>query len=187
MTDLDKLRKGEKALIESIYNECYPGILSWIKNNSGSAPEAEDVFQEAMVATYNKAKDPTFNLSCKITTFVFSVAKKLWLNQLRARGRVVHTTMEEIENLESSDEITLNQTVVLSQRETLFQQYFDRLSVECRRILTLFLKGSTMTQIASILGLESESNARKRKFRCKEELLSKIQSDPQYSTLKVSF
>ncbi|MFT6842818.1 MAG: RNA polymerase sigma factor (sigma-70 family) [Psychroserpens sp.] len=186
MTDLDKLRKGEKELVKSIYDYCYPTISDWIRRNSGSELDSEDVFQEALVATFIKAKDPNFKLSCKVSTFVFSVAKNIWLNRLRTKNRFVSTGTEEMDQMEGSSPELVEEIVLQIDRQEVYTLHFNKLSTICKEILTQFFNGVSMTEIAKYHGFDHDSIARKRKFRCKQELISLVEKDPKFQLLKSS-
>jgi len=182
LTDLVRIREGDRSVIESIYKECFPSISNWVKKNSGTEKEAEDVFQDALIVVYQKSKEEGFQLSCKLSTFVFSVAKKIWLYRLRSKGRLVHTDADfsdiaEFEN-QSADELMIQAEV-----ENIYKKGFEKLSEECRTILTNFFNGLSMRQIMDKLGLANESVVRKKKFRCKNELVKLVEKDPMYQEL----
>ena len=59
-------------------------VQSLIINNNGTADDAKDIFQEAMIVLYEKARSGTFELSCQIKTYVYSVSRRLWLKKITA-------------------------------------------------------------------------------------------------------
>src|ERR1700741_4892628 len=58
-----------------------------IINNNGTSDDAKDIFQEAMIVLYEKARSGTFELSCQIKTYVYSVSRRLWLKRLQQVNR----------------------------------------------------------------------------------------------------
>ena len=66
-------------------------IITWFRaliiNNNGSADDAKDIFQEAMIVLYEKARSGTFELNCQIKTYVYSVCRRLWLKRLQQANR----------------------------------------------------------------------------------------------------
>ena len=52
---LKGLALGDKKAIETIYKENYNMVQSLVINNNGSAQEAKDVFQEAMIVQIGRA------------------------------------------------------------------------------------------------------------------------------------
>ena len=56
------LRRERQDALKQIYKIVYPSVLAYIKNNSGSEDEAQDIFQEAMIVFYQKAMNEEFKL-----------------------------------------------------------------------------------------------------------------------------
>ena len=76
---LEGLRLSNDAVIRSIYKKHYPVIAKMILNNNGTEQEAKDVFQETVLVLYHHVKKPEFTLSCALQTYMYSVARRLWL------------------------------------------------------------------------------------------------------------
>ena len=49
---LQGLARSDKKAVETIYRENFNMIQSLIINNNGSADDAKDIFQEAMIVLY---------------------------------------------------------------------------------------------------------------------------------------
>lgn len=183
MSELELLKSGDKKLIESIYKECYRSISKWVKRNSGSEKEAEDLFHDAMIVVYQKSVNDQLVLSCKLSTFIFSVAKKIWLSKLRTKGRYVSTDFTSEEELSSQEETSADQCMEDSEIDGLYQKSFKKLSKECQELLTHFFNGLSIDMIVEKMGLSTSNQTRKKKFRCKNELVRLVESDPIYVEL----
>ena len=48
-------------------------VQSLIINNNGSSDDARDIFQEAVIVLYEKARTGTFELNCQLKTYLYSV------------------------------------------------------------------------------------------------------------------
>ena len=106
------LARNDKKAVETIYRDNYNMVQSLIINNNGSADDAKDIFQEAMIVLYEKVRSGTFELNCLIKTYVYSVSRRLWLKRLQQMNRYapsldgLHETVpveEEIEEHENRD------------------------------------------------------------------------------------
>ena len=62
-------------------------VQTLIINNNGSADDAKDIFQETMIVLFEKVRSSGFELNCQIKTFVYSVARRLWLKRLQQQNR----------------------------------------------------------------------------------------------------
>ena len=90
-----KLRSTDDRLVDQafaeLYQEYYPMIRSYIMNNNGNDDDAADIFQDALIVLYDKVRDPVFQLTCTIKTFVYSICRNLWLKKLARRKQHLNT------------------------------------------------------------------------------------------------
>lgn len=68
--DLPKLR--------SMYQALFPMISKLVRENGGAIADAQDVFQEAIMEAFKKAKQPDFRLESKFSTFLYAIALNKW-------------------------------------------------------------------------------------------------------------
>src|SRR5215471_4412310 len=88
---LKALANNDPKAAETIYKDNFNMVLAFILNNNGSYDEARDIFQEAMITLYQKAKSDSFVLTSQIKTYVYSICRRLWLKRLQQIGRYVAT------------------------------------------------------------------------------------------------
>ncbi len=162
---LQGLAKNNKKAVETIYRENYSVVQSLIINNNGSADDAKDIFQEAMIVLYEKARTADFELNCQIRTYLYSVARRLWLKRLqqsnRFTGDIGHT--ENIAPVEEDVEAH-------AQRDREFDMMnlaMDGLGEPCRGLLEAFyIKKQSMQDIAFSFGYTNAENAKTQKYKC---------------------
>ena len=63
---IEALRRNDPSGIRKIYELHARQALRWILNNNGTADDADDIFQEALMAVYEKSLDPSFTLNCPL-------------------------------------------------------------------------------------------------------------------------
>ncbi|MCP3933669.1 MAG: sigma-70 family RNA polymerase sigma factor [Bacteroidetes bacterium] len=177
------LLNQDESSIRAIYDNYLPGIKSFILANSGKSEDAEDVFHDAMIVIYRKLKDNTFELNCSFHTFLYSIAKNLWLKRLRRKKKESGVTIEEA--VVSTTESVYGINFEEQERLLLFREKFKLLGKDCRKLLRLFFDKTPMDNIARQMGYKSDGYARKRKFKCKEKLVELIKKDNRYEELKL--
>jgi DNA-directed RNA polymerase specialized sigma24 family protein len=80
---IELLRTGESGLaLNSLYKH-FPMIRKLIRSKGGNTKDAEDIFQEALIILIRKAKDKDFKLTAQLSTYLFSVCRFLWNDQLK--------------------------------------------------------------------------------------------------------
>ena len=179
---LEGIRKGESKAINSLYEKYYPGIKKYVESNSGGEDDAMDIFQDATMVLYKKLKDPDFELTSSAYTFLYAVARNLWLKVLKKRRTQGVTS--DTENVSTSEE-EIENAIFQKEKYDLFRKKLNQLGEGCQQILRLFFDGKSMKEISTIMSI-SEKYARKRKFQCKEKLIDSIKSDPVYRELRPS-
>ena len=82
-TLLDKLKTEDSSSFELLYKFYFPSVASYIKQNLGNNEDAEDIFQEAIIVLLQKVRQQDFVLTSSLKTYLYAVAKNLWLKRLR--------------------------------------------------------------------------------------------------------
>src|SRR5579862_9223390 len=95
---LEGLAKNDRKAVETIYRQYYNMVQSMILGNSGYPDDARDIFQEAMIVLYEKARSGSFELNSQLKTYLYSVCRRLWLKRLSQQQRF----LPEVENLEET-------------------------------------------------------------------------------------
>ena len=177
---LKGLLERDKGVIEYIYNDIFPSVKFMVIRNSGNYQDADDIFQDALIAVYNKIKNKDLTLTCTFKTYLYSVCRRLWLHKLEGK-RVRRKKFKDFENyiiLQNNDneEIAYEEA---REKYKLYQLHFLELSVKCQKILRLFLNNNTIKEITEIMGYKTENYTRTRKYLCKEILKKQIMNDPK--------
>jgi len=162
---LQGLARSEKKAIEIIYRENYNMVQSLIINNSGSADDAKDIFQEAMIVLYEKVRSGTFELNCLIKTYVYSVSRRLWLKRLQQMNRYV-PAMENLQDTVPVDEDVEENERIDSEFQAM-EKAISSLGEPCKSLLeAYYLEKKSMQEIASFFGYTNAENAKNQKYKC---------------------
>lgn len=173
-----ELAKCEKALSYLYKNHYYLTEQLVLKNN-GSKEDAKDVFQDVIVAFYNNLKRKDFILSCKISTFLYSMSNNLWLKKLRSRKhKNNHIELFEIE-VESGERIEEN--LVFTEDQKMIGNMLRDSGEKCLKLLKAFYYDRlSMKNISKLLGYSSEQIARNQKVRCMKKIRIVLKSKKEY-------
>jgi RNA polymerase sigma factor (sigma-70 family) len=159
------LANNDAKAIESIYKENFRMIQAFILNNNGTYDDARDVFQEAMIALYEKAKSESFVLTCQIKTYVYSICRRLWLKRLQQLGRFVAQN-ESVEETVSVEE-DLETHEKRNSEFAIMDKALKSLGEPCKSLLeSYYLQKKGMNEIASAFGYTNADNAKNQKYKC---------------------
>ncbi|HMC86778.1 MAG TPA: sigma-70 family RNA polymerase sigma factor [Chitinophagaceae bacterium] len=162
---LKRLAINDKQAAETIYKDNYNMVQALIINNNGSSDDARDIFQEAMIVLYEKAKSGTFELNCLLKTYIYSVSRRLWLKRLYQLQKYGGQIENMVETVAVEEEIEAHQ-----QRNTAFQameKSMNNLGEPCKSLLeAYYLQKRNMTEIAGSFGYTNADNAKNQKYKC---------------------
>jgi RNA polymerase sigma factor (sigma-70 family) len=161
---LKALANNDSKAAETIYKSNFNMVLSFILNNNGTYDEARDIFQEAMIALYQKAKTDSFVLTSQIKTYIYSICRRLWLKRLQQLGK----TTGSIENFEA---IPIEDDVEMHERRNvelgIMERALNSLGEPCKSLLeSFYIEKKSMDEIASLFGYTNADNAKNQKYKC---------------------
>ncbi len=164
-TLLQGLINNNNECIALIYKENYPMVYSLVVKNNGDEDEAKDIFQEALVVLFEKAKHPGFELTCKISTYLYAVARRLWLKKLQTYGykNPIADHIEETIAVEDDVEFHENQNIQLG----LMNEALLKIGEPCKSLLeAYYFNKQQMQAIAVQFGYTNAENAKNQKYKC---------------------
>lgn len=181
---LKGILRHDNLILQYIYKQYYYNINYFIRKNQGSEDDASDIFQEAIIIIYRKIKenDLVFEKS-SFKGYLFSVCRLLWLKQLEKRRVEKEKLNDSLPYQEDLYDDSLNEIVTKNERYGLYQKHFGALSTDCQKLLQLFFEKVSLKEIAMVMGYKSEKYAKKRKFKCKELLISRIKQDAEFKKI----
>lgn len=162
--DALKSRRNDKAF-GALYKN-FPAIRKMIISNNGLKEDAEDIFQEALIILCSKVNQGDFKLTSQLGTFLYSVSRFLWNDELKRRGRR-NNILTEVDLFENSSftEASMEE----EQKAKLAETTIDTLGERCKELLLLFYTQSMKLQdIAVKMGYSSENTAKNQKYKCLE-------------------
>jgi len=174
---IEALLENDHKLLNEMYQKFLPRIEAMVRSNSGTKDEAFDIFQEALIIIYRKAKQMGFELTSKFYTYLYGICRNLWLKKL---GKVkteplIKPPEEEYSNIDLTEEAMEDE-----KRYQLYQEKMLELSEDCQKIISLRLKKTKLKDIANLMGYKNENTATQKHFKCKKQLVKLIQGDDRY-------
>lgn len=162
---LQGLASNDKNAIETIYRENYTIIQSFIVKNNGYPDDARDIFQEAMIVLYEKVTSGSFELTCQLKTYLYSVCRRLWfkrLQQLQRFNPALENVTETVPVEEELDAFEKRNADL-----TLMENALNKIGEPCKSLIEAFyLQKKSMPEIAEYFGYTNADNAKTQKYKC---------------------
>jgi len=167
---IDGLRTGSSEVLNSLYKKYYNIVLKFIVNNSGSEEAAQEIYQETIIVLYENVQKSNFVLSCQLQTYIYSVAKRLWLKQLKKNGKTF-LFKDEGENdfVDLSEELEdhMNKESEIEQ----MNKSLTELGEPCGTLIKdFYVNRLSMDEIAEKFGYTNADNAKNQKYKCLQRL-----------------
>jgi RNA polymerase sigma factor (sigma-70 family) len=164
---IELIRRGNHTrAFEKVYGG-FPAVRKMIITSGGTVDDAKDIFQDSILVFYRMALKPDFILSSAISTFIYSVSRRLWLKKIRDEGPKKYAITGE--DLLVGDSEDMEKEMEESQKIGLAEKVVNALGEPCRTLLLLFyFEKASMKEIAEQLGYSNEKTAKAQKYKCIE-------------------
>ena len=166
----ERIQKGDEKALEFIYKKYYRMMTKLVITNSGTEEEARDVYQDALVVFWQKARSGNLVLTAKMSTFIYSICQNLWRKELDRKKRLSNEEKDSPQTMDMDSE----------ERNKIIGQCLNQLGETCRKVLMYYyFDEMSMQEIADKLGFANTDTAKTKKYKCKQKLDELVKS--QYS------
>jgi len=145
--------------------------------NSGNEQDADDIFQDAILALLRMAEKKTFKLTVPLGGLLYYVYRNIWLDILK-RKKKERTIIKELK-LYIDDKVTLQVADKISKtykRQKQLELCFEKLSDRCKQILSIRFEGCSINEMMIQLKFKTENAVSQSIFRCKTKLKECIET-----------
>ena len=167
---IEGLRANSNEILTALYKKYYNIVLKLIVSNNGTQDEAQDIYQETIIIVFENIKKPSFELNCQLQTYIYSIAKRLWLKQLKKNGKTFLFKEGEEENVA---DVTNDLSEHFKKEDDIFKmnQSMELLGEPCNTIITdFYVLKLSMDDIAEKFGYTNSDNAKTQKYKCLQRL-----------------
>ena len=157
-------------------------MKAYILSRGGSAEEAGDIFQEAIIDLYKLSLDGKFILTCPFEAFLLLLCKRKWFSQQKKNSKNRVTSIDDGVYTDIGDDnfLAAEQQVTEIQKENLVMEMLHTISEKCKEIILVCLQKKAQEELAEQLGM-TYGYFRKRKSNCMGELAELVKDHPNYS------
>ncbi len=160
------LKNNNSMIIVYVYRKNFPVVANFVRLNGGSNDEAKDIFQDAMMVLFHNLQNPQFDLSCQLSTYLYSVSRNLWLTELKRKNRH-NGEIQEVEEYLLDDDINMDKAKETIQSQKQLHKCMESLGEPCKGILTsYYVEQLSMQEIADKMGYTNAENAKNQKYKC---------------------
>jgi RNA polymerase sigma factor (sigma-70 family) len=167
---IESLRAGETSAYEWIYKKQYPAIARFVQRNHGNEGDAEDLFQESVLVLYQKITAPDFQLTSTLKTFLFAIAKNIWLKKLRD-DKLVTISDDQLLSLQDSYDFASPEPSSEEVQHERLNAWMARITGHCQRVIrSIYFSHEPMDHLMVTMGWKNRHTAVNQKYKCIQQL-----------------
>lgn len=164
-------REAERCL-KHLYSSQLKFAIAYIRQNSGSVKDAEDVFQDSVIALYEQVRNNSYRAESGINSYLMRILKNKWLNVIKRRG--IHE--KAVDKLDDHESYSAEREAAIKQAA---KKLIGKAGEDCQRILSLvFFYKYSMDEVAEFADFKNAQNARNKKMKCLKKIRAWIQDEP---------
>jgi len=173
-----RVKETLETAILQLYEEHAEVTRSFIMGKGGTEQDADDIFQETVVSFIDSVQKAKFRQESGVRTFLVSISKNLWYNEIRRRQRAGNRE-RLYESDQEQEETGVSEIIRDRELKKHMSQLLRSLGDSCRKILELFYyENLPMKEIVSHLHYENEQVVRNKKYKCLQQLTDKMKENP---------
>jgi DNA-directed RNA polymerase specialized sigma24 family protein len=144
-----------------LYKKVFPKVAQYVSRKGGSLDDAKDIFQESIVAYYEKAVTTNVKLNNE-QAYLMGIAKHLWLKKFSANKEQPLDDKLFHDLQEAGEEKPITTKLLL---------YLETAGQKCMNLLKAFYYDQAPVQeIADLFGYSGVRSATVQKYKCLEKV-----------------
>jgi len=172
----DKRQLNDAILL--VYRQYSDLVSSFLISYGASEQDADDVFQETVIAFINIVQEGKFRMEASIKTFLVSVARNIWRNEQKKRMRTDFRE-QRFESGRPQMEDGINDWINESEKKRQLRDLVFKLGEPCRKLLMLFYyENLSMKEMLNYLPYDNEQVVRNKKYKCLQQLTEILKDHP---------
>ena len=165
---LERIKDGDESVLVLVYKKHYGMVKNLILKNSGDITAVDDIMQDTILAVWRNATKPTFLLQSKLSTYILSSAKNLWVKELKKRSK-----------FKLVDENGHFNTLIDTQKHNLdsdiIAEMVNEMDETCKKLLSYFyFDGYSTALIATKLNYANGDTVKSKKYQCFKKLQATV-------------
>lgn len=176
------LRASDDRIVDQafsyLYQEYFPVIQHYIKENNGSEEDAADVFQDSLIVLYDKVRTDGFKMTCAMKTYLYSICRNLWLKKLRSKKQYTKTK-DALDFIELSPDVS----AILEEDEQskAVASLLKKIDEDGEQVLiSYYFEGLSTAEVTKKLGYANEFVTRNKKSKSLKKLRGLLKESIQF-------
>lgn len=164
--------------LSHLHQQLFNQVRRFVRKSKGTSLDAEDVFQDGLLALYKLARRGDLQPSTDIEAYLFTICKNLWIQELRKKRTLID--VEEKNQLFKTEEVAIFNMMKEEEQQEV-RRLMGLLGEGCRKVLVnYYYKRMRMREIAEEMNYSSDQVAKNRKSGCMKKLKELMMNSPVF-------
>ncbi|WP_235298100.1 sigma-70 RNA polymerase sigma factor region 4 domain-containing protein [Portibacter marinus] len=178
---LDLIRSGKEGrdeVIIMLYKnpKLRNSFKKMIRNEGWPKSVFNAIYTDSIIAfAHSVIRRKEFELNSDLFNYIVVIGKRAYRKQI-SKG-LNHDPLDDVMETPESEDHAL-ELIIDKEQQSLINLVLSRLGRNCREVLTYWASNYSMKEIAELLGYKSDMMARKKKYKCFQELLQLVNEHP---------
>ena len=180
---LKGLKEGKNWAFAAVYKNHFNLVYKLVIKNSGTLADAKDLMQDTLYAIVQNTRKPSFKLSAKFSSYLYSIAENIWLMKLRKKRtepRPLSGSKGPMTTFQPIEEPSLAQKNEEEQELDLVARMLEEMGDKCKKIIKEFYYKKTPLEQIAILTNLTPGSVKVTKHRCVKTLKDKVLASKEY-------
>ena len=171
LTSPDETKKDEA--LRYLYRTLFKTVKAYILKRSGTEQDADDVFQDGLIAFYMMARQDKLPTDIKVEAYLFSICRNRWNKSIGRMPTKVELGEQQFAIPAEDQQL---ERILQAEKQELVARLLNQIGEECKKVLTYFyFDRLRIKQIKERLKYSSDQIVKNKKYNCMKKLRSIVQ------------
>jgi DNA-directed RNA polymerase specialized sigma24 family protein len=162
-----KSAADREAFFIGLYKKAFPAVARHVSRMGGSLPQAQDIFQDALVIYYEKLQASADNVRVSEKAYLLGIAKHLWSQAYKADSKNQPLAGVDFEAV--ADERPATQKLM---------HYLETAGQKCMELLKAYYYDHLPAgDVATLFGYSGVRSATVAKYKCLEKVRDTVKQN----------
>ena len=164
--------RGDAAALDYLYARVYPMVVAVVTRAGGQPADAEDLFQEGLVALWRNLEAGSYEVrpGTRLSSYLVGLCRNRWIDRTRRAAFRREQHPDDLPDRADDFADATEEERARQEREALAAAALEQLGERCRELLTAFyFERRPLADIAAERGIGA-ATAKNEKYRCMQRL-----------------
>lgn len=155
--------KSREEFFTDMYRETFPAVARFVATHGGSADDAKDIFQDALIIYYELTTERRSTIQVSDSAYLLGIAKHVWIRKYK-RGKVTVS----LDHLEQTIQLPED---YFKQHDQSLLTLLEHAGKKCLDLMRAFYYDRIpLNEISKSFGFSGVRSATVQKFKCIEKM-----------------